>query len=238
MTGKRGKALHEWAPHSPDTDRHVTKPEAAGPATTVSRRVALKVLATTAAVPLVACEVEAPPQPETNPLALGTATDPDLLRPVVPWPLQLSPPELDTVRALADLILPADGRSPSASQTGAHHYVNEHVSAPYEAHARDLVLVRGGLVWLDSESLRRHQRRFHELSAEEQRSICDQIRYLPDARPEHRAHARFFDKVRDLVATAFWTTEEGMADLGFVGNVARTDFPGPPSEVLSRLGLD
>ena len=53
-----------------------------------------------------------------------------------------------------------------------------------------------------------------------------------------QAHTHFFDKVRDLTSTAFWTTDEGMADLGFVGNRPMASFEGPPPEVLRRLGLD
>ncbi|MCG8469161.1 MAG: gluconate 2-dehydrogenase subunit 3 family protein, partial [Gemmatimonadetes bacterium] len=65
----------------------------------------------------------------------------------------------------------------------------------------------------------------------------DDICYAPNAAPGYEAAARFFDKVRDLTSTAFWTTEEGMADLGFVGNRPMATFEGPPREVLERLGL-
>ena len=50
--------------------------------------------------------------------------------------------------------------------------------------------------------------------------------------------ARFFAKVRDLTATAFYTTPEGMADIGYVGNLPSTEWGLPPAEVLRHLGLE
>ena len=54
------------------------------------------------------------PLPPANPLAAGTQTDPDLLDPVVPWEMVLTDEELGQVAVLADLIIPADDRSPAA----------------------------------------------------------------------------------------------------------------------------
>ncbi len=172
-----------------------------------------------------------------NPRAARTLADPDLLAPVVPWDLVLTGDELDTLAVLCDVMIPADDRSPSASAVGAHDFIDEWVSAPYDGNRDDLVLVRGGLVWLGVESAARFGRPFAGLTAGEQTQICDDICYGPNAAPEFKAAARFFDKVRDLTSTAFWTTDEGMADLGFVGNRPTPTFEGPPPEVLQRLGL-
>ena len=172
-----------------------------------------------------------------NPLAAGTPTDPDLISPIVPWDLVLEDGELETLAALCDVIIPADDRSPGAAELGAHEFIDEWVSAPYDGNRRDLVLVRGGIVWIDLESDRRFGGPFADLTIEQKHEICDDICYLPNAAPEFRAAARFFDRVRDLTSTAFWTTEEGMDDLGFVGNEPRASFDGPPPEVLQRLGL-
>lgn len=249
----------------PAGDPKAEGPEAGGTedaAGRMDRRQALKVLGILAAAPgLAACgpqgEVDGEgraagaegggagggaPVPSTsarNPLAAGTPADPDLLSPEIPWDPVLTEDEMETLAALCDVILPEDERSPSAAALGAHDFVNEWVSAPYEANERDRVLVRGGLVWIDAESERRfgEGRRFRDLSPEEMRTICDDIHYLPDAAPEFRAAARFFDRVRDLTATAFYTTDEGMADLGYVGNEARADWGPPPPEVLEHLGL-
>ena len=214
----------------------------------MDRRQALKVMAIAAATPaLVSCEPgeEAPdvaitPAPTSNPKARGDAWDPDLVAPTIPWERSLGADELESVGALCDVIIPADDRSPSASQVGAHDFIDEWVSAPYDANRRDKVIVRGGLAWLDREAAERFGEgmRFRGLTLEQQQVICDDICFLPNAAPGYEAAARFFDKVRDLTSTAFWTTTEGMDDLQYVGNVPLPRWDPPPPEVLRHIGLE
>ena len=198
----------------------------------ISRRGALKVIATGAALGAAAsCAPEDgarsaesahealsgfDPLPPSNPLAAGTAADPDLLAPVVPWETVLADEEMRLVAALADVIIPADERSPAASAVGVPDYVDEFVSAP--AHTEQLTQLRGGLAWLNREARERFGAAdFPALTLERQHD--------------------FFDQFRDMVSTGFWTTEEGMRDLGYVGNIPLPSFDGPPPEVLERLGL-
>ncbi|WP_419939715.1 gluconate 2-dehydrogenase subunit 3 family protein [Candidatus Palauibacter sp.] len=172
-----------------------------------------------------------------NPRAAGTPTDPDMVSPVVRWDLVLTEDELATLAALCDVIIPEDEHSPGAAALGAHAFIDEWVSAPYDGNREDLTRIRGGLVWLDIESSERFGGRFTELTLEQKHAICDDICWVENAAPEYQVAARFFDRVRDLTSTAFWTTAEGMADLGFVGNRPMPSFDGPPPEVLERLGL-
>ena len=177
------------------------------------------------------------PLPPSNPLATGSATDPDLLSPSVPWEGVLADEELRLVAALADLILPADERSPAASAVGVPDYVNEYVSAPYPAQRHDLVTVRGGLAWLNRQAKDRFEADFPDLTQAQQSALCDPISYEADAPEALKPQARFFDLFRDVCSTGYWTTEEGMRDLGYVGNVPLPAFDGPPTEVLDLLGL-
>jgi gluconate 2-dehydrogenase subunit 3-like protein len=214
----------------------------------MDRRQALKVMAIAAATPgLASCGTGADsdaslvvPDPTSNPKAAGTAWDPDLVAPVIPWERVLAPDELQSLAVLCDVIIPEDDRSPSASQVGAHDFIDEWVSAPYDGNERDLVVVRGGLAWLDRESAERFGggRRFRDLTIEQQHAICDDICFAPEAVPGYEVAARFFDKVRDLTSTAFWTTQQGMDDLGYVGNVPLPRWDLPPQEVLRHLGLE
>ncbi len=221
------------------------------PADGVNRRDALKVMAAVASLPILdgvvtthagaqgaAPAVAGASQPArllSGPR--GTASDPDLLRPKKDWPRKLFASELVTLAALCDVIIPADAKSPSASAVGVPAYINEHVSAPYDGNARDLVRVRGGVSWLNLESTRRFGRTFARLTNAEKTQICDDICFLPKAKLEFQAGARFFDLVRDLSATAFYTTDAGMKDLGYVGNVALPKWDPPPPAVLKHLGL-
>jgi gluconate 2-dehydrogenase gamma chain len=213
----------------------------------MDRRQALKVMAIVAAAPgLTSCQ--SPERTTDAPIVLGsgaspgpagTSWDPDLLSPVVPWQRTLTRDELESLAALCDVIIPADDRSPAASELGAHDFIDEWASAPYPGNQRDRVTVRGGLVWLDREAAGRFgdDLRFRDLDAEQKQAICDDICYLPDAAPENEAAAHFFDRVRDLAASAFWTTTEGMEDLEYVGNVPLARWDPPPPEVLRHLGL-
>ena len=214
----------------------------------MDRRHALKIMAIAAATPgLVSCEPSAPgddvasvPAPTSNPRAKGTAADPDLVAPVVPWQRSLAADELASLAVLCDVIIPADERSPSASQVGAPDFIDEWVSAPYPRNERDAVLIRGGLVWLDTESAERFGEglRFRDLTSEQQHAICDDICFLPDASEQYEMGARFFDRVRYLTSTAFWTSTEGMTDLEYIGNVPMAEWDSPPPEVLRHLGLE
>jgi hypothetical protein len=46
----------------------------------------------------------------------------------------------------------------------------------------------------------------------------------------------FFNKMRDLTATGFYTTQIGFDDLGYVGN-RPNQWDGVPEEVLAQYGL-
>ena len=149
----------------------------------------------------------------------------------------LSASELATLAVLCDMIIPADDKSPSASSVGAPAYVNEYVSAPYEWAEKSLVRVRGGLGWLDVESQRRFTRTFVALTNAERTQICDDICFYPDAKPQFKAAARFFGEIRNLTQSGFYTSDAGMKDLQYIGNVPLGKFEGPPPEVLKKLGL-
>lgn len=168
----------------------------------------------------------------------GTAADPDLVNPVVPWQRSLSDDALAKLRVLVDLILPADERSPAASALGAHDFVDEWVSAPYERQQQDRLLLLEGLDWLDEESRGRFDSAFVELSELQQTMICDDICDLTRVTEAHRDGARCFALVRNLTAGAVWTTEEGLADLGYVGNTPLPKWELPPRSVLRHLGLE
>jgi len=226
----------------PATDS--VKSVGAGSGTPMARRAAVKAMAAATGLVAITGKTAAqnpqPPTPKPQSPAIGprgTATDPDLLHPRKDWPRKLSARELATLAVLCDTIIPADDKSPAASTVGVPAYINEYVSAPYDGQMRDLVRVRGGLAWLNTESNERFGKQFIRLSAAERSQICDDICYLPRTKPEFQAAARFFDLIRDLTAVGFYTTDAGMRDLQYIGNVALPKWDGPPPEVLRHLGL-
>jgi len=86
-------------------------------------------------------------------------------------------------------------------------------------------------------SLADFNRRFEALTGDQRKAICDDICFEPKAKPEHKKLARFFDKFRDLTASAYYATPPGWKAIGYVGNTPLVEFTGPPPEVLERLGL-
>jgi gluconate 2-dehydrogenase gamma chain len=140
--------------------------------------------------------------------------------------------EFATVALLADLIIPRDARSGSATEAGAHEFVDFIVAEQRERQTP----MRGGLVWLDAECRRRFDRAFYDCSDEQRRQVLDDIAYPARARPDMSHGVRFFTSLRDLVAAGFFSSRVGVADLGYVGNRPST-WDGPPREVLEALGL-
>ncbi len=174
------------------------------------------------------------------PRGRGYGTDPDLSRIYKPgelWPPTFTPEQRRTATALSDLIIPLDAHSPSASAVGVIDFLDEWVSAPYPEQAADRKTILEGFAWLDQEAQRRFKGNFARLDEARMRSICDEICYLPRAKPELRRAAEFFARYRDLTAGGFYTTPQGRSDLQFIGNVPRKRFDGPPPEVLKRVGL-
>jgi gluconate 2-dehydrogenase subunit 3-like protein len=172
--------------------------------------------------------------------APGYGTDPNLVkiyRPGEFWPLTFTLAQRRTATALADVIIPADSHSGSASAVGVVEFLDEWVSAPYPRQIRDRPILLEGLEWMDAESGRRFRRDFASLGEAEQHSICDDIGDAQTAAAAFGTAARFFALFRDLTVGGFYTTPEGRKDLQYIGNVALGRFQGPPADLLARLGL-
>ena len=172
--------------------------------------------------------------------AKGYGLDANLMESYSPgdlWPLTLTEAQRRTATMLCDVIIPADGKSPAASELHVVDFIDEWVSAPYDQQQQHREIVVNGLTWLESESQKRFKNGFSQLSETQQRAICDDICSAPKAAPEFKTAAAFFAVFRDLTAGGFYTTPAGWKDIGYVGNVALTHFDGPPPEVLKHVGL-
>lgn len=170
----------------------------------------------------------------------GYGTDPNLMEVYKPgelWPLTFTKEQHRTVTALCDVILPADQKSPSASQLRVPDFIDEWISAPYPDQQADRQQVLEGLTWLDAESAKRFDHPFAELRDVQKQQICDGICFVQKAPPGCERAAQFFAKFRNLTLGGFYTTPEGMKEIQYLGNVPLTTFDGPPPEVLAYLKL-
>ena len=178
-----------------------------------------------------------------NPLgevAGGYGKDTDLVKAHKPgefWPLTFTEAVRRDVAALCDLVVPADERSPGASALGVHDFIDEWVSAPYPAQLKDRSVIVPGLAWVDARARERFGRAFAEAAPAEQLSLCEEMSPAAPAGSPLEAPSRFFKRFRNLTAAGFFSTPEGMKDLGYVGNVPLPRFEGPPRELIERLGL-
>jgi hypothetical protein len=165
----------------------------------------------------------------------GIGTDPNLHKKEIPWPRVLSPEEKRIVTAMGDLIVPADEFGPAASAVGVPDFIDEWVSAPYEAQQKDGKVIRDGLAWIDAEAKKRFKKGFADCAAADQTAIFDDI--VKDNTDAHKKAFNFFKLLRDRVTGGYYSTPEGWTAIGYVGNTPMVEFPGPPPEVLKHLGL-
>lgn len=148
-------------------------------------------------------------------------------------PKFLTPDELETVTILADLVIPADDRSGSASDAGVPEFI-DFMASENEGMQRPL---RGGLAWLDAECERRHGSPFRACIDSQRRAVLDDIAWPAKAPPEASQGVAFFNRFRDLAASGFWTSRMGMSDLRYMGNTHLARWEGCPPEALRKLGV-
>ena len=144
-----------------------------------------------------------------------------------------TPHEHDTVTLLADMIIPKDEHSGSASDAGVPGFM-DYILVEYPD---GQTAIRGGLAWLDAESQKRFQHTFMDLQDAQRKAILDDIAWPERAKPEMSHGVAFFNDMRDLVATAFWSSRLGVKDLQYTGNVALPQWDGCPEPALKKLGV-
>ena len=215
----------------------------------VDRRTTLKWLAAAMAAAHAGCSSDdrfvGDEIPKRDGNLLGTAkavgearygTDPDLINPVVPWPRTMSEAQLESTAALADMILPEDDRSPAASTVGVPDFIDEWISAPYDEQQRDRELILAGLEWLEQETRARFGAGFAGADEAQRIELLEMLAGPGRTDPGPAAQVRFFERFRYLAAGAFYTTEAGMADIGYIGNIAISGaYPGPSREAMAHL---
>lgn len=149
-------------------------------------------------------------------------------------PKAFSPHQWRTIRILSDLILPADEQSGSASEAGVPEFIDDWLDWKK---GNLLAEIQGGLTWLDMECNRSFHYDFADCSPARQKQILDRIAYPAKAAPEDSSAVAFFNKLRDLVVSGFYTSQMGIRGLPYVGNEPQTGWSGCPEAVLAKLGV-
>jgi hypothetical protein len=175
--------------------------------------------------------------------AAGYGTDPNLLNPTVPWPRTLTKAQLQTAALLCDFILPATVDAPSASALGVPDFIDEWVSAPYPDQQADRPVILDGLQWVEDEARRRHGAGLSATAPAKREALFKILTVKPTDPALADPHA-FFRRFRAITIGAYFTTDVGAKEIGYIGNVAMASYPGPSDEVkavldreLNKLGL-
>ena len=140
--------------------------------------------------------------------------------------------EMATIAVLSDIIIPKDDVSGSATEAGVPDFI-EFIVKDMPQHQTPM---RGGLRWLDLESSKRFEKAFVDCDSKQQIAIVDDIAYPEKAKPEMKQGVAFFNLMRNLTATGFYTSEIGVKDIGYEGNKPN-QWNGVPDDVLKQYGI-
>ncbi|MBN8719316.1 MAG: gluconate 2-dehydrogenase subunit 3 family protein [Sediminibacterium magnilacihabitans] len=140
--------------------------------------------------------------------------------------------EMATLTVLADIIVPKDAVSGSASDAKVPDFL-EFIVKDMPKHQTPM---RGGLRWLDVQCLKQYGKAFTDCDHQQQIAMVDQIAYPAKAKPEMKQGVSFFNLMRNLTVTGFFTSEMGVKDLGYKGNTPN-QWNGVPDDVLKQYGL-
>lgn len=144
-----------------------------------------------------------------------------------------TPHEMATITVLADIIIPKDEKSGSASDAKVPDFI-EFIAKDMPEHQ---VPLRGGLRWLNLQCSTRFGHPFVDCTPQQQLAMVTKIAYPQRATSDLRQGVTFFNRMRDLTATGFFTSKMGMADIGYAGN-APNQWTGVPADVLKQYGME
>jgi gluconate 2-dehydrogenase gamma chain len=141
-------------------------------------------------------------------------------------PKYFSAQQYATITFLCDAIIPKDEKSGGAVEAGAPEFIDLLTS---ENEKYQLAL-GGGLFWLDGLCADRYNATFLECRPQQKTEVMDLLAYRRNAKHDASLSqgVAFFSFVRNLTCDAFYTSKIGIADLQYIGNVTRGEFPGCP----------
>jgi len=145
----------------------------------------------------------------------------------------LTDAELDDLAILCDIILPASQTAGSATDAGVPAFI--------DFMAKDApsfkIPIRGGIAWINNEARKRFEKSFGGITEAQRLEIVEDIAHPDKVAEGMNQGAKFFDRIRGLVLTGYYTTKMGFEDLGYVGNRPNV-WDGVPADVLKDHDVD
>ncbi|MBM3906575.1 MAG: gluconate 2-dehydrogenase subunit 3 family protein [Gemmatimonadetes bacterium] len=148
-------------------------------------------------------------------------------------PIFFTRTEWPMVRSLADLVIPADARSGSASDAGVPEFM-DFIMMEFKGNQK---WMRDGLQWLNAEGGRRFKKGFIACTAAQQTQVLDDIAFPKKAPAALKPGVEFFTRFRDMTASGFWSSRVGYKDIGYMGNMIVPVWEGCPEPQLKKLGV-
>jgi hypothetical protein len=140
-----------------------------------------------------------------------------------------SKPEMKVIAILAEIICPKEEDCVGAIASGVPEFI-DFIAKDIPSHKLPL---QGGIMWIENEAMTRYNHKFEECSPEERLNIVEDIAWPDKAKPEHSQGVKFFNLMRDLTMTGYFTSKEGIKDLGYLGNVPNV-WDGVPEDELKK----
>ncbi|MDB4906636.1 MAG: hypothetical protein JWO05_1420 [Gemmatimonadetes bacterium] len=144
--------------------------------------------------------------------------------------------EWKTLRVIADVIIPKDEHSGSATDAKAPEFI-DFMMMDKETSEATKTFLRGCLAWMDNESRRRFGVDFITATGAQHREIFDDIAFPKKAKPEMARGVAVFNRLRDSIASAFYSSAMGWQDLRYIGNVFNPNWNGCPPAATQKLGV-
>jgi hypothetical protein len=130
--------------------------------------------------------------------------------------------QIDTIAALSEIIIPADGHSPGAKAAGVDQFIAETVATSKEPIQK---LWTHGLAAVDKMARLEYGKDFVDCRLEQQVHLVGKI----SQREEHpdTLEERFFVAAKQSTVDGYYLSEVGIhQDLEYQGNTALAEFPG------------
>jgi gluconate 2-dehydrogenase gamma chain len=141
--------------------------------------------------------------------------------------------EFRTVHVLADMIIPRDERSGNASDAGVPEFMDfMMIDRP-----NNQKWMRPGLAWIDAQSNTRFGKPFADAAQSQREAILNDIAWPARAPASMADGVSFFNRFRDLTSSGFWSSQMGVKDLKYEGNLFASDWNGCPPAALKKLGV-
>jgi gluconate 2-dehydrogenase subunit 3-like protein len=134
--------------------------------------------------------------------------------------------QYEALVSLCDTIIPKDEQSGGAVEAGAPEFIDLITSENTDFQTQ----LGGGLMWLDNHCVDEFGKVYMQCTPEQRKTTLDLIAYRKNGKttPGLLPGIAFFVTLRNMTCDGFYTSKIGIADLQYIGNTSRTEFPGCP----------